>query len=52
VIKSLLCDLLLVAGKLVTSRGPATAFDFALAIVDALLGAGTSTPVAKALLKA
>jgi hypothetical protein len=42
---------MLFPGNLVTSRGPATAFDFALAIADTLLGAGTSDPVAKAMLK-
>ncbi|KDR23894.1 hypothetical protein L798_09218, partial [Zootermopsis nevadensis] len=44
-------DNVVVDDNLVTSRGPATAFDFALAIADILLGAGTSKPVAKALLK-
>lgn len=44
-------DNVVVDGKLVTSRGPATAFDFALTIAETLLGAGTSEPVAKAMLK-
>ncbi|XP_069675846.1 protein dj-1beta-like [Periplaneta americana] len=39
-----------VDGNLLTSRGPATAFDFALAIADKLVGPGTSAPVAKAML--
>ncbi|PNF39521.1 Protein DJ-1alpha [Cryptotermes secundus] len=41
----------IITGNLVTSRGPGTAFDFALAIVDTLLGPGASDPVAKAMLK-
>ncbi|KAJ9592476.1 hypothetical protein L9F63_015892 [Diploptera punctata] len=44
-------ETVVVDGNLITSRGPATAFDFALTIADQLLGAGTSTPVAKAMLK-
>ncbi|XP_023701865.1 protein/nucleic acid deglycase DJ-1 [Cryptotermes secundus] len=44
-------DSVVVDGNLVTSRGPGTAFDFALAIVDTLLGPGASDPVAKAMLK-
>lgn len=39
-----------VDGKLITSQGPGTAYDFALAVIEQLLGKDAATPVAKALL--
>lgn len=39
-----------VDGKLITSQGPGTAYDFALAVAEQLLGKDAVTPVAKALL--
>lgn len=37
-------------GNLITSRGPGTAFDFALAIVENLLGKEKAKEVAKGML--
>ena len=39
-----------VDGKLITSQGPGTAYDFALAVIEQLLGKDAVTPVSKALL--
>lgn len=39
-----------ILGNLITSRGPATAFAFGLAIVEKLVGKDTADKVAKAML--
>ncbi|KAK0420741.1 hypothetical protein QR680_014855 [Steinernema hermaphroditum] len=43
-------DRVVVSGKVITSRGPGTAFDFALKLVELLEGQGKSKDVAKAML--
>ncbi|XP_049830083.1 Parkinson disease protein 7 homolog [Schistocerca gregaria] len=43
-------DKVVVDGNFITSRGPATAFDFALAVVENLLGQSAVEPVAKPML--
>lgn len=43
-------DRVVVDGKLITSRGPGTAFDFALNIVEQLQGKEKAAEVAKAML--
>lgn len=43
-------DKVVIDGKLITSRGPGTAFDFALNIVEQLLGKEKAVEVAKAML--
>lgn len=43
-------DKVVVDGTLITSRGPGTAFDFALTIVDKLHGKEKASEVAKAML--
>lgn len=43
-------DRVVVDGKLITSRGPGTAFDFALKIVEQLQGREKAVEVAKAML--
>lgn len=41
---------ILISGNIITSRGPATAFDFGLAIVEKLLDKESALTVAKAML--
>lgn len=43
-------DKVVIDGKLITSRGPGTAFDFALTIVDNLIGKEKASEIAKAML--
>lgn len=43
-------DKVVIDGKLITSRGPGTAFDFALTIVDKLISKEKASEVAKAML--
>lgn len=43
-------DKVVVDGNVITSRGPGTAFDFALVIVDKLVGKEKASEVAKAML--
>lgn len=43
-------ETVVIDGNLITSRGPATAFDFSLAIVETLLGKEKAQTVAKGLL--
>lgn len=45
-------DNVVVDGNLITSRGPGTAFDFALTLVDKLIGKEKASEVAKAMLLA